>query len=47
MTDPFLSLVTDALNLTHPRFAAASGLAYTPDKRKSRPRRGRCASGRS
>ncbi|HEY1188931.1 MAG TPA: hypothetical protein VGE74_14850 [Gemmata sp.] len=29
MTDPFLALVTDVLNLTHPRFAAAHGLAYT------------------
>jgi hypothetical protein len=32
VTDPFLSLVTDALNLTHPRFAAAHGLAYTADE---------------
>ncbi len=29
MTDPFLALVADALNLMHPRFAAAHGLAYT------------------
>ncbi len=32
MTDPFLSLLTDALNLTHPRFAAANGLVYTPEE---------------
>ena len=32
MTDPFLSLVTDALNLTHPRFAAAGGLVYTAEE---------------
>ena len=32
MTDPFLALVTEALNLTHPRFAAAHGLAYTPEE---------------
>lgn len=30
MTDPFLALVIDVLNLMHPRFAAAHGLAYTP-----------------
>lgn len=30
MTDPFLALVIDALNLTHPRFASAGGLVYTP-----------------
>src|SRR5689334_15750250 len=32
MTNPFLALVIDALNLTHPRFAAAGGLAYTPEE---------------
>ena len=32
MTDPFRALVTEALNLTHPRFAAAHGLAYTPEE---------------
>ena len=32
MTDPFLALVTDVLNLMHPRFAAAHGLAYTPEE---------------
>src|SRR5947208_2228492 len=32
MTDPFLAFVIDALNLTHPRFAAASGLVYTPEE---------------
>ncbi len=30
MADPFLGLVVDALNLMHPRFAAAHGLAYPP-----------------
>ncbi len=30
MTDPFLTLVVEALNLTHPRFASAGGLVYTP-----------------
>jgi len=29
-TDPLVSLLVEALNLTHPRFAAAGGLAYTP-----------------
>lgn len=28
--NPFVSLVVDALNLMHPRFAAAHGRAYTP-----------------
>lgn len=28
MTDPFLALVIDVLNLMHPRFAAAHGVAY-------------------
>ena len=32
MTDPFLALVIEALNLMHPRFAAAHGLAYTPEE---------------
>jgi hypothetical protein len=31
MTDhPFLMLLTESLNLMHPRFAAAHGIAYTP-----------------
>ena len=30
MTHPFLALLTESLNLMHPRFAAAHGLAYTP-----------------
>src|SRR5437764_2867206 len=37
MTDPFLALLTDALNLTHPRFAAASGLAYTLEEAEEPP----------
>jgi hypothetical protein len=37
MTDPFLVLLTDALNLTHPRFAAACGLAYTPSEADEPP----------
>jgi hypothetical protein len=37
MTDPFLALVTDALNLMHPRFAAAHGLAYTADEADEPP----------
>lgn len=37
MTDPFLALVTDVLNLMHPRFAAAHGLAYTPDEAEEPP----------
>jgi hypothetical protein len=32
VTDPFLALLIDALNLMHPRFAAAHGLSYTPDE---------------
>ncbi len=32
MTDPFVSLLVEALNLTHPRFASAGGLAYTPEE---------------
>jgi hypothetical protein len=30
MIHPFLSLLTEALNLMHPRFATAHGVAYTP-----------------
>lgn len=30
--DPFLQLVVDVLNLTHPRFASAGGLVYTPEE---------------
>jgi hypothetical protein len=37
MTDPFLALVIEALNLTHPRFAAAHGLAYTPSEADEPP----------
>lgn len=37
MTDPFLSLVTDALNAMHPRFAAAHGVAYTPAEAEEPP----------
>ena len=38
MTDhPFLSLVVEALNLMHPRFAAAHGRAYTPDEADEPP----------
>ena len=37
MTDPFLALLIDALNLTHPRFAAANGLAYTPEEAEEPP----------
>lgn len=32
MTDPFLALVIEVLNLTHPRFASAGGLVYTPEE---------------
>jgi hypothetical protein len=32
MADPFVQLVTEALNLTHPRFASAGGLVYTPEE---------------
>lgn len=32
MTDPFLQLVVEILNLTHPRFASAGGLVYTPEE---------------
>lgn len=32
MADPFLALVTDALNLMHPRFAAAHGTAYSAEE---------------
>jgi hypothetical protein len=37
MTDPFLALVIDALNLTHPRFAAANGLAYKSEEADEPP----------
>ena len=30
--DPFLTLIVEALNLTHPRFAAAHGLVYPEDE---------------
>jgi hypothetical protein len=32
VTDPFLALVTDALDLMHPRFAAAGGLSYSSEE---------------
>ena len=32
MTDPFLAFVIESLNLTHPRFASAGGLSYTPQE---------------
>ncbi|MBM3983461.1 MAG: hypothetical protein FJ304_24970 [Planctomycetes bacterium] len=32
MTDLFVQLVIEALNLTHPRFASAGGLVYTPEE---------------
>lgn len=37
MTDPFLAFVVDALNLTHPRFASAGGLVYTPQEADEPP----------
>ena len=37
MTDPFLALVIEALNLTHPRFASAGGLVYTPEEAEEPP----------
>jgi hypothetical protein len=37
VTDPFLALVIEALNLTHPRFAAAHGLAYTSEEADEPP----------
>ena len=37
MTDPFLALVIEALNLTHPRFASAGGLIYTPEEAEEPP----------
>src|SRR5436190_21610332 len=37
MTDPFLAFVTDALNLTHPRFASAGGLIYTAEEAEEPP----------
>ena len=37
MIDPFLALVTEALNLMHPRFAAAHGLAYTAEEADEPP----------
>ncbi|MCS6865878.1 MAG: hypothetical protein RMJ56_05020 [Gemmataceae bacterium] len=37
MTDPFLQLVIDILNLTHPRFASAYGLTYTPEEADEPP----------
>ena len=37
MTDPFLALVIEALNLTHPRLASAGGLVYTPEEAEEPP----------
>ncbi len=37
MTDPFVALVIDALNLMHPRFAGSHGLAYTPEEADEPP----------
>ncbi|MBP3957491.1 hypothetical protein J8F10_19765 [Gemmata sp. G18] len=37
MTDPFLALVAEALNLMHPRFAAAQGLTYSPSEAEEPP----------
>jgi len=37
VTDPFLALVIEALNLTHPRFASAGGLVYTPEEAEEPP----------
>ena len=35
--DPFLTLLVEALNLMHPRFASASGLVYTPEEAEEPP----------
>ncbi len=35
--DPFLTLVVEALNLMHPRFAAAHGRAYSPTEADEPP----------
>jgi hypothetical protein len=37
VTDPFLALVIEVLNLTHPRFASAGGLVYTPEEAEEPP----------
>lgn len=37
MTDPFVALVIDALNLMHPRFASAHGRAYTVEEAAEPP----------
>jgi hypothetical protein len=37
VTDPFLELVTAALNLMHPRFAAAHGVAYSAPEAEEPP----------
>ena len=34
---PFLSLVVEALNLTHPRFALANGREYSPEEAAEPP----------
>ncbi|HSQ54402.1 MAG TPA: hypothetical protein VLM40_01555 [Gemmata sp.] len=37
MTHPFLALLREALNLMHPRFAAAYGVAYTAEEAEEPP----------
>lgn len=37
MTNPLFTLVLEALNLMHPRFAAANGLEYTPAEASEPP----------
>jgi hypothetical protein len=37
MTDPFLAIVIEVLNLMHPRFASAHGLAYSPVEAEEPP----------
>lgn len=37
MTDPFVALVIDALNLMHPRFAGSHGLSYAPEEAAEPP----------
>ena len=37
MTHPFLALITEALNLTHPRFALANGREYSPEEAAEPP----------
>ena len=37
MNHPFLSLIVEALNLTHPRFALANGREYSPEEAAEPP----------